>query len=78
MPGICPNSGRDVTSLAQHGDSTLVARIKTGCEKKGRPITFTDAWIAAAALQLGVPLGTHNASGYGAVENLTILTARAR
>ena len=26
------------------------ARIKSGCRKKGRPITFADAWIAAAAL----------------------------
>ena len=26
------------------------ARVKSGCEKKGRPITFADAWIAAAAL----------------------------
>ena len=51
------------------------ARIKSGCEKKGRPITFADAWIAAAALQLNVPLATHNASDYRAVEKLTILTA---
>ena len=53
------------------------ARIKSHCEKKGRPITFADAWIAAAALQLNVPLVTHNASDYGAVEDLTILTAAA-
>ncbi|MGA3020086.1 MAG: PIN domain-containing protein [Bryobacteraceae bacterium] len=51
------------------------ARIKSACEKKGRPITFADAWIAAAALQLNVPLVTHNASDYGAVQNLTILTS---
>jgi tRNA(fMet)-specific endonuclease VapC len=51
------------------------ARIKSRCEKKGRPITFADAWIAAAALQLNVPLVTHNASDYDAVDNLTILTA---
>ena len=51
------------------------ARIKSGSEKKGRPITFADAWIAAAALQLNVPLVTHNASDYAAVENLTIWTA---
>jgi len=51
------------------------ARIKSGCEKKGRPITFADAWIAAAALQLNVPLVTHNASDYGAVQGLTILTS---
>ena len=54
------------------------ARIKSGCEKKGRPIAFADAWIAAAALQLNVPLVTHNSSDYRAVEMLTILTAAAR
>jgi tRNA(fMet)-specific endonuclease VapC len=51
------------------------ARTKSGCEKRGRPITFADAWIAAAALQLNVPLVTHNASDYRAVEKLTVLTA---
>jgi predicted nucleic acid-binding protein len=53
----------------------LWARIKRGCEKKGRPITFPDAWIAGAALQLNVPLATHNASDYNAVENLVRLSA---
>jgi predicted nucleic acid-binding protein len=53
------------------------ARTKSGCEKRGRPITFADAWIAAAALQLNVPLVTHNASDYRAVEKLTVLTAAA-
>jgi predicted nucleic acid-binding protein len=52
----------------------LWARIKTGCEKKGRPITFADAWIAAAAMQLGIPLVTHNATDYEAVAGLTVLT----
>ena len=51
------------------------ARTKSGCEKRGRPITFADAWTAAAALQLNVPLVTHNASDYRAVEKLTVLTA---
>jgi predicted nucleic acid-binding protein len=53
------------------------ARIKSGCEKKGRPITFADAWIAAAALQLNVPLVTHNVSDYTAVDTLTIVTGTA-
>jgi predicted nucleic acid-binding protein len=51
------------------------ARIKSGCEKKGRPIAFADAWIAAAALQLNVPLVTHNAIDYRSVEKLAVLTA---
>ena len=53
------------------------ARIKSGCDRKGRPIAFADAWIAAAAVQLNIPLVTHNASDYRSVENLTILTASA-
>jgi predicted nucleic acid-binding protein len=44
-------------------------------QKKGRPISFPDAWIAAAALQLNIPLVTHNARDYEAVDGLTILTA---
>jgi tRNA(fMet)-specific endonuclease VapC len=51
------------------------ARIKNGCARKGRPIMFADAWIAASALQLNAPLVTHNASHHRVVENLTILTA---
>lgn len=57
--------------------ASLWARIKNQSEKKGRPITFADAWIAAAALQLNVPLVTHNADDYSAVESLTILTVPA-
>jgi predicted nucleic acid-binding protein len=55
--------------------AVLWARIKSACEKRGRPITFADAWIAAAAVQLNVPLATHNAGDYIAVDGLTILTA---
>ena len=53
----------------------LWARVKSGCDKRGRQITSADAWIAAAALQLDIPLVTHNASDYRAVQNLTILTS---
>ena len=57
--------------------ATLWARIKSNCEKKGRPITFADAWIAASAVQLHVPLVTHNADDCVAVDGLAILTAPA-
>jgi predicted nucleic acid-binding protein len=53
------------------------ARIRTGRDRKGRPISFPDAWIAAAAVQLNIPLVTHNAGDYEAIEGLTILTASA-
>jgi predicted nucleic acid-binding protein len=52
----------------------LWARIKSDCQKKGRPITFADAWIAASAVQLNVPLVTHNVGDYVSVDALTILT----
>jgi len=50
------------------------ARIRCACEKKGKPISFADGWIAAAAVQLNIPLVTHNASDYAAVESLVLLT----
>jgi tRNA(fMet)-specific endonuclease VapC len=53
----------------------LWAWIKSACKKSGRPITFADAWIAAAAIQLNVPLVTHNANDYVVVPYLTVLTA---
>jgi tRNA(fMet)-specific endonuclease VapC len=66
------------TPLLPDTDTALMwARIKSNCEKKGRPIMFADAWIAAAAVQLNVPLVTHNARDYSAIEGLTILTAPA-
>lgn len=64
------------TPLLPDVETAIVwARIKSNCERKGRPITFADAWIAAAAVQLDMPLATHNVSDYSAVEGLTTLTA---
>ena len=51
------------------------AHVKSSCEKLGRPITFADAWIAAAALQLNVPLATHNLRDFAVVKDLTVLSA---
>ena len=65
---------RFTTLLPDSETARVWARIKSGCERKGRPITFADAWIAAAALQLNVPLATNNASDFRAVDGLTILT----
>jgi predicted nucleic acid-binding protein len=63
--------------LPDTGTARVWALIKRGCEKKGRPISFADAWIAAAAVQLNIPLVTHNASDYTAAENLIVLTVVA-
>jgi predicted nucleic acid-binding protein len=68
---------RFTTVLPGSETARVWARIKSGCEKKGRPITFADAWIAATALQLNIPLATHNATDFEAVDGLYILTANA-
>jgi hypothetical protein len=67
---------RFTTLLPDAETARVWARIKNSCEKKGRPITFADAWIAAAALRLNVPLATHNVSDFESVDGLSILTAR--
>jgi predicted nucleic acid-binding protein len=42
--------------------------------RAGRPIAPADAWIAATALLLDVPLVTHNASDYAGVSGLTVIS----
>lgn len=62
----------------QHSDAPLCERwaeVVAQTQVKGRPIEVADAWIAATALDLGVPLVTNNPDDYRAVVGLTILTA---
>ena len=42
--------------------------------RNGRPIGAADAWIAATALHLSVPLITHNKSHFMGVDGLTIIS----
>jgi tRNA(fMet)-specific endonuclease VapC len=69
--------GRFTPLLPDSETAAIWARIKSSCEKIGRPITFADAWIAAAAVQLNMPLVTHNASDYRAIDDLIVVTAPA-
>ena len=48
------------------------ARIRT--ERRLQPIAVDDAWIAAAALDLGCPLVTHNPGDFRSIDGLNILT----
>jgi predicted nucleic acid-binding protein len=50
------------------------AQVVVGAQRQGRPIQTADAWIAATALELGMPLVTHNPSDYAGVPGLTVLS----
>jgi predicted nucleic acid-binding protein len=51
------------------------AQVTFACRRAGRPIETADAWIAATAIELGVPLVTHNRSDFAGVPNLNIISA---
>jgi predicted nucleic acid-binding protein len=60
-----------------HSDEFLCevwADVDDQARRHGRPIDCGDAWIAATALTLRVPLVTHNPSDYAGVRALTIIT----
>jgi len=42
--------------------------------KRGRPVAPADAWIAAAALLLDVPLITHNGAHYTGIDGLRVIS----
>ncbi len=50
------------------------AEVSDGARRRGRPITTSDAWIAATARVHQIPLVTHNAEDYVGVEGLTLIT----
>lgn len=52
------------------------ATIVSGAKKAGRAVSTSDAWIAATALALGVPLVTNNVKDYESIEGLRVLTVR--
>jgi predicted nucleic acid-binding protein len=49
-------------------------RIVAERERKGRPISCADAWIAACAVRHAVPVVTHNAGDFGLVTGLHVIT----
>jgi predicted nucleic acid-binding protein len=53
---------------------TLWASMVAEQRRMGRPIEQHDAWVAATALYLAVPLVTHNAQHYTAVPGLQVIT----
>ncbi len=50
------------------------ARVVYSERAKGRVISAQDAWIAASAIQNGVPLVTHNRKHFEGVDNLVVVS----
>jgi predicted nucleic acid-binding protein len=52
------------------------AEVTDGGRRHGHPIAAADAWIAATALLLGLPLVTHNGAHYAHVAGLTVISEK--
>ena len=50
------------------------AEALASARRSGRPIAAADAWVAATALLLDVPLVTHNAGDYAGVPSLAVIS----
>ena len=50
------------------------AQAMDSARRNGRPIAAADAWVAATALHLNVPLITHNRNHFIGVDGLTIIS----
>jgi predicted nucleic acid-binding protein len=66
---------RFTVSLASRTLCRTWAEVSDQARRNGRPIQVADAWVAATAVMLGVPLATHNLADYSGVPNLRILAA---
>lgn len=59
---------------SSYGLSLRWAEAMNSARRNGRPIASADAWVAATALHLGVPLITHNRNDFVGVDRLTIIS----
>ena len=68
---------RFVEDLVVHGYSRELGRkwaqIRLGATRTGRPVRVADAWIAATALLLDLPLVTDNRRAFEAIPGLRII-----
>jgi tRNA(fMet)-specific endonuclease VapC len=61
-----------------HSDSLLCsmwAAVRNESTRQGRPISSADAWIAATAMVLSVPLVTNNPKDYRHLDKLQLISA---
>jgi tRNA(fMet)-specific endonuclease VapC len=66
---------RFVTVLSNRDLCRLWADVSVAGRRAGRPIESCDAWMAATAQQLGLPLLTHNRAHFAGVPNLSVISA---
>jgi tRNA(fMet)-specific endonuclease VapC len=52
------------------------AEVLDDARRRGRPIATADAWVAATALFLNVPLVTNNESHFSSVPGLTVISEK--
>jgi predicted nucleic acid-binding protein len=53
---------------------TTWAELQAGASAVGRPLSAPDAWIAATALILNVPLATNNRRHFQSIKGLRLIT----
>lgn len=53
----------------------LWALLMAGTRRSGRTLPFADSWIAATALQLDLPLVTHNPVDFQGTDGLIVISA---
>jgi predicted nucleic acid-binding protein len=64
-----------VVHYADRSLCQMWAAVTDRANRRGRPLDKADAWIAATALELDIPLVTHNANHFKAVDGLNVITA---
>jgi tRNA(fMet)-specific endonuclease VapC len=63
--------------LILHSDDQMCerwARAINSARLRGRPIGAADAWVAATALLLDIPLVTHNGAHYRGIDGLHVIS----
>jgi tRNA(fMet)-specific endonuclease VapC len=66
--------------IVEHSSDVLSLRwaeVMESGRRNGRPISAADAWIAATALHLDVPLITHNRNHFIGIDRLTIVSEQS-
>lgn len=53
------------------------AEVVDGARRRGRPVATADAWVAATALFLDVPLVTNNEAHFAYIPGLAVISERA-